>query len=248
MITKPKNGPSSAKVKAKSASKTTLKRMTADEAATRHRAFRDQVMAAGLAHVPFDGWSRKAFVNGAKDLGQGTEAVRRAFPGGLRDAADHFADWSDRRMLDALAKLDLDAMRVRDRVMVGVKVRLELNTVHREAIRRLLSFLALPIHARLAVRMTWRTCDHIWHAAGDRAADFNHYTKRALLAPVYTSTILYWLADTSDGFEDTWGYLDRRITDVLKIPMYKAKAQQVIGRLPSPLDVLRRLRKVARPV
>jgi len=113
--------------------------------------------------------------------------------------------------------------------------------------RRLLSFLALPPNAPLAARMTWRTCDHIWHAAGDRAADFNHYTKRGLLAPVYTSTILYWLSDTSDGFADTWGYLDRRLADVLKIPMYKAKAQQALGRLPSPLGLLKRLKAATRP-
>ncbi|MEQ9361835.1 MAG: COQ9 family protein, partial [Rhodospirillales bacterium] len=90
-------------------------------------------------------------------------------------------------------------------------------------------------------------CDHIWHAAGDRAADINPYTKRGLLAPVYTSTILYWLSDSSVGFAETWGYLDRRLADVLKIPMYKAKAEQALGRLPSPLGLLKRLKAAARP-
>ncbi|MEK9672873.1 MAG: COQ9 family protein [Rhodospirillaceae bacterium] len=226
----------------------TSNRMTADEAARRHQAVRDQVLEAGLAHVPFDGWTRKAFEAGAKDLGQGPEAVLRAFPGGMTDAADHFAVWSDQRMLLELSKRGLDNMRIRDRVMTGVQVRLELNAPYREAIRRLLSFLTLPVHAPLAARMTWRTCDHIWHAAGDRAADFNHYTKRGLLAPVYTSTVLYWLTDTSDDFVDTWGYLDRRLTDVLKIPMVKAKAQQALGRLPSPLGILKRLRQGPRMV
>jgi ubiquinone biosynthesis protein COQ9 len=148
-------------------------------------------------------------------------------------------------MLMELAEMDLDAMKVRERVAAGVRIRLEMNAPYREAIRRLLSFLALPVNAPLAGRMTWRTCDHIWHAAGYRAADFNHYTKRGLLAPVYTSTILYWMSDTSDGFEDTWGYLDRRLSDVLKIPMIKAKAEQALERLPTPLGILKRLKKAA---
>ena len=223
------------------------KRMTADAARARHRDLRDRLIAAALDHVPFDGWSRKSLEMGARDIGLGPADVLRAFPGGLADAADHFADWSDRRMLAELAKIDLDAMKVRERVAAGVRLRLEMNAPYREAIRRLLSFLAMPQNGPLAARMTWRTCDHIWHAAGDRAADFNHYTKRALLAPVYTSTILYWLSDSSDGFADTWGYLDRRISDVLKIPMYKARAQQALGRLPSPLGLLKRLRAAARP-
>jgi len=222
-------------------------RMTADEARARHTALRDRLIAAALDHVPFDGWSRKALERGAGDLGLGPADVLRAFPGGPADAADHFADWSDRRMLAELAKVDLDALKVRERVALGVRLRLEMNGPYREAMRRLLSFLALPPNAPLAARMTWRTCDHIWHAAGDRAADFNHYTKRGLLAPVYTSTIMYWLSDTSDGFADTWGYLDRRLADVLKIPMYKAKAQQALGRLPSPLGLLKRLKAATRP-
>lgn len=222
-------------------------RMTADEARARHTALRDRLIAAALDHVPFDGWSRKALERGAGDLGLDPADVLRAFPGGPADAADHFADWSDRRMLAELAKVDLDALKVRERVALGVRLRLEMNGPYREAMRRLLSFLALPPNAPLAARMTWRTCDHIWHAAGDRAADFNHYTKRGLLAPVYTSTIMYWLSDTSDGFADTWGYLDRRLADVLKIPMYKAKAQQALGRLPSPLGLLKRLKAATRP-
>ncbi|MEP2813752.1 MAG: COQ9 family protein [Alphaproteobacteria bacterium] len=217
-------------------------RMTADEARTRHMALRDRLIAAALDHGPFDGWSRKALERGAGDLDLGPADVLRAFPGGMADAADHFADWSDRRMLSELAKVDLDALKVRERVALGVRLRLEMNAPYREAMRRLLSFLAMPQNAPLAARMTWRTCDHIWHAAGDRAADFNHYTKRGLLAPVYTSTILYWLSDSSDGFADTWGYLDRRLADVLKIPMYKAKAEQALGRLPSPLGFLKRLK------
>ena len=39
---------------------------------------------------------------------------------------------------------------------------------------------------------TARTVDAIWHAAGDRSADFSWYTKRAILAAVYTATVLYW--------------------------------------------------------
>lgn len=223
------------------------KRMTADDARARHRDLRDRLIAAALENVAFDGWSRKALEQGAKDVGLKQADVLRAFPGGMADAADHFADWSDRRMLAELAKVDLDALKVRERVALGVRLRLEMNAPYREAMRRLLSFLALPQNAPLALRMTWRTCDHIWYAAGDRAADFNHYTKRGLLAPVYTSTILYWLSDSSEGFADTWGYLDRRLADVLKIPMYKAKAQQAQGRLPSPLGMLKRLKAATRP-
>jgi len=180
---------------------------------------RDRLIEAMLAHVPFDGWTWKAMEAGAADAGLDALAARRAFTGGLAEAADHFALWSDRRMLAELAKQDLDAMRIRDRIHACVKTRLVMNAPHKEAMRRLVSFLALPGNAGLAAKMTWRTCSEMWYAAGDTSTDWNHYSKRGLLASVYSSTILYWLADEGDGegdYPETWGFLERRIDDVLK--------------------------------
>lgn len=59
--------------------------------------------------------------------------------------------------------------------------------------------------------------DGIWRAAGDTSTDYNWYTKRALLAGVYTSTELYMLTDCSPEFADTDAALERRITEVLTI-------------------------------
>jgi ubiquinone biosynthesis protein COQ9 len=57
---------------------------------------------------------------------------------------------------------------------------------------------------------------------GDTSDDANWYTKRAILAGVYSATTLYWLGDTSDGFEDTWSFLDRRIEGVMQFESLKA--------------------------
>lgn len=193
-------------------------------------AVRDQILAPTLSHVPFDGWTRAALRRGVADAGFGPDMGPRAFPGGMMDLLAHFSDFADRRMLDALDALDLDSMRVRDRVAAGVRLRLEALAPHREAVRRGLSFLALPMHAPLALRLTYNTVNAIWVAAGDRSADFNFYTKRGLLAPVYATTVLYWLNDTSDGFADTWDYLDRRLGDVLKIPALKTRLKDALDR------------------
>ena len=89
-------------------------------------------------------------------------------------------------------------MRLHQRVRAVIALRLEQNRPHKEAIRRALALLALPGHVRLAAACTARTVDAIWHAAGDRSADFSWYTKRAILAAVYGATLLYWLRDSSD--------------------------------------------------
>lgn len=42
----------------------------------------------------------------------------------------------------------------------------------------------------------------------------NWYSKRALLAGVYTTTELYMTQDDSEDFVETWRFLDRRLNDV----------------------------------
>jgi ubiquinone biosynthesis protein COQ9 len=59
--------------------------------------------------------------------------------------------------------------------------------------------------------------DAIWHAAGDTSTDYNFYTKRMLLAGVYSATLLFWLNDESEDFAATWAFLDRRIGEVVRI-------------------------------
>ena len=179
---------------------------------------RDEILEAGLRHVAFDGWSNKAFAAGAKDAGEGAAGLARAFPGGAKDAARHFGVLADRRMTAALGRLlRRKPLRTHERVAAAVRARLRILAPHRQAVRRLLAFLALPLNASLAGKLLWSAADAVWRAAGDTSTDFNYYTKRGLLAGVYGSTLLFWLADESGDFAATDAFLDRRIADVMKI-------------------------------
>jgi len=193
---------------------------------------RDRIIVATLPHVPFDGWSRRALAAGVAEAGLTPDWSRRAFPRGVMEAVDHFAEYTDRRMLAVLGRSDLGALRVRERIAAAVRVRLELNAPHREAIRRLLSYLALPHNAGAAMGFSYRTVDAIWRAAGDEATDFNFYTKRGLLAAVYGSTVLFWLADCSEDQAFTWTFLERRIADVMAVPQLQARLKGILGSLP----------------
>ena len=79
--------------------------------------------------------------------------------------------------------------------------------------------------------MTSRSVDAIWHAAGDRSADFSWYTKRAILAAVWTSTLLYWLRDTSEDDAATLAFLDRRLAGVGRIGSVRRRAEAALSRL-----------------
>lgn len=69
----------------------------------------------------------------------------------------------------------------------------------------------------MTIQQLAQITDDVWHAAGDKSTDYNWYTKRGLLAGVYTATELYMLTDYSPEFADTWDVLDRRLQDVMTI-------------------------------
>lgn len=193
---------------------------------------RDAAIAAVLPHVPQLGWTRAALRAAMRDLGRPPEDADMLFPGGVADLLDAFADWSDRRMEAEAANLDL-ALRLPERVRALILLRLAQKRAHKEAVRRAVALLALPRHAGLAARVLARTVDAIWHAAGDRAADFSWYTKRATLAGIYSATLLFWLADDSDDDAATVAFLDRRLAAVAGIGRLRRRVAEWIRR-PQP--------------
>jgi ubiquinone biosynthesis protein COQ9 len=202
---------------------------------------REALLKATLPHVPFDGWTRTALVAGARDAGIEQVLADNAFPGGMAELLAFYHGHADLEMVRALeARPDLAALKTREKVALAIRLRLEAEAGHREAIRQALSFLALPTNAPLGAKCLYRTVDAIWYAAGDKATDFSFYTKRALLAGVYGATVLYWLNDKSDGFGETWTFLDRRIADVMKIYELRARFDRLAEQLPDPFRLFRR--------
>ena len=188
---------------------------------------RDAAVEAMLPNVPFDGWTMKALRAGLAGAAMPADEAELLFPGGAADMIEVFCDLADRRM----AAEGLNETGVSARVRALIALRLRRNRPHKEAIRRALAVLALPGNGRVAARITARTVDAIWYAAGDRSVDFGWYTKRAILTAVYGATLLFWLRDSSEDDADTLAFLDRRLRDVGRIGKARGRMEGMLGRL-----------------
>lgn len=184
----------------------------------------ERLLDAAAEHVPFDGWSEAAFRAAIADTGADAAQARVLYPRGGADMALAWHRRGDARMLASLAEHDLPALRMRERVALAVRLRLQGED--REIVRRGASLFALPQHAGEGARLIWNTADAIWSALGDTSEDGNWYTKRAILSGVYSSTVLYWLGDHSPGDADTWAFLERRINEVMQFEKAKAQVQK----------------------
>lgn len=198
---------------------------------------RRRLLAGMLRHAPFDGWSDRALQAAARDEEIAPEMAALAFQGGPSDIADFLTQEADRQMVEAVAAALTEAtdsqirLKIREKVALTVRTRLEQHAGHREALRALASFMALPGHAGLASRSLWRTVDAMWRAIGDTSTDFSYYSKRTLLAGIYASTVLVWLDDHSEGFADSFAFLDRRIDGAMAIERGKARLKRLASDL-----------------
>jgi len=206
---------------------------------------REDILQAALRNVAFDGWSERALHQGARDVGATQEAAARAFPRGVVDLVDAFSEWADRAMIEALASRDVTGLRTREKVALAIRLRLEALQPHREAVRRLNSYFAVPLNGLQAARLVARTVDAIWYAAGDTATDWNFYTKRTLLAAVYAATQLYWFEDRSPGSPETRAFLARRLQDVMALPRASTRLRELADHLPNPFRFFTAMRRLS---
>lgn len=183
------------------------------------------LLEAALPHVPFDGWSEATFRAAIADSGLSPGLGRAICPRGAVDLAVAQHKAGDAKMTDTLRADPMEGLRFRDKVARAVRLRIE-AAGDREVVRRGSTLFALPHHAPEGARLIWGTADAIWNALGDTSDDLNWYSKRASLAGVYGSTLLYWLGDDSVDQRATWEFLDRRIGDVMQIETVKGRMRQ----------------------
>ena len=191
-----------------------------------------------LLRVEALGWSDALLVQAGQAADIDAAMIRLAFPGGAKDVLQYASQEQDLALIRLLQNTNLQDMKIRERITFAVRTRIENMSDHKASVGRTLAFLSLPQNASLGAKLLYGTLDSIWHGIGDMSTDFNFYTKRATLAGVYSSTLLFWLSDESEDCTETWAFLDRRIADVMQFEKLKGQVRKAAANLPSFEQVL----------
>ena len=208
---------------------------------------KDAILSASLRHVPFDGFTDSVLQRAADEVGIPRAELPRLFPYGPLSLVEAFSESADAEMVRKLGKHKLASMKIRERIALAVKTRIAVLQPHKEAARRAAAFLTLPPNASTGAKLLYRTVDAIWRATGDTSTDFNFYTKRAILAGVYSATLLRWFSDTSPHEKETEEFLRHRIDDVMKFEKFKAQIREKMSALPSLSEIFNRGDRGAAP-
>lgn len=191
-----------------------------------------QILHAALPHIVFDGWTDAVLTRAAADIGLSEFECKRVFPNGVADALAMWSEAADAQMIAAFEQETAEKkLKIREKIALLCMLRFRQHASNREAVRRAVAWYNLPWNSPHGLRALYKTVDAMWHAAGDTATDWNFYTKRALLAKVYGSSLYVWLNDTSEDLTETEAFLKRRIDNVMQIEKAKAKAKESLNKL-----------------
>ncbi len=166
------------------------------------------------------------------------EILHLCFPRGVIDLVVYFVQQGTQQMTQELESIDLSDMKIRQRIHTSVKKRLEIDLPYKKLSKRAFSILALPMHAIDALKLLYQTSDEIWKSIKDTSLDGNFYSKRIILAGLYTSVRLVWLEDNSEGQQDSWIFLDKQIEHVMQFEQKKYKLKTWSENLPNPIAIL----------
>lgn len=201
------------------------------------------------ASAVFDGWNETALEAAVEMVGADIDVAKLAFPSGRNQAMDMIDAWIanvDQQMEEEWPQERLAELKIRERIRTLVAFRLEAVEHIDEAVRRAMSVMAMPHNAPRSLKLGWRSADIMWRLAGDTATDYNHYTKRTILAGIYSATLAVFVNDESEGKAKSYEFLDRRIDGVMKFEKAKAQFLNRDVELPSLTRFLGRLRYPSR--
>ena len=184
---------------------------------------KDKFLSKFLKLSSNKGWNMLVFEETQKKLKYNSSLVEELFPRKLDDLILFFNYVTNDKLSRTYKKKRLNKKSIRVSVLNAVKIRFELLNTNKDSIKKSLFFLSNPSKQILSGKLIYKTVDHVWRLIGDKSTDYNFYTKRAILASIYSAAIMIWINDKSYNLDKTFSFLDKSIMNMNIISVLKEK-------------------------
>ena len=195
-----------------------------------------------LNHVPELGWTWDALYRAAlspkKTKNPTEEELQTLFDEKISNIIGTFNEQLDDDMYEIFNAKDNKNLGVTETIRALVLCRLKASQNYKSIVRTSLFFMAQPRNAYDALTQVMKTSGKIWELAGDSSSGRTFYSKRLILAGVYSSTLAYWLADETRSVDESEDFLDRRLENVKNIGKISKQSIQVFERTKQELHSL----------
>ena len=166
--------------------------------------------------------------------------IKILFSEGYLSLLKFYLNELDTQMTSNAKKINLIRMKTPERIKQIILLRLKNNQNEKKIIRRTYFALLYPYHSKVALKSLYKTVDQIWFIAGDKSVDFNFYSKRFILAAIYSSVVLYWIKN--QDIRKTTKFLDKQLRKVSKITQTKNNFKNTFNFLPQIFNAVKSFR------
>ena len=184
---------------------------------------KDKFLSKFLKLSSNKGWNMLVFEETQKKLKYNSSLVEELFPRKLDDLILFFNYVTNDKLSRTYKKKRFNKKSIRVSVLNAVKIRFELLNTNKDSIKKSLFFLSNPSKQILSGKLIYKTVDYVWKLIDDKSTDYNFYTKRVILASIYSAAIMIWINDKSDNLDKTFSFLDKSIMNMNIISVLKEK-------------------------
>jgi ubiquinone biosynthesis protein COQ9 len=186
----------------------------------------DQILKISLENInKFNGWNQE-LLDYANAQAKKTSSIKEFIPiSSVKELVTYFLSDNDHKMLTELKKRKTEELPIREKIKQALLIRFKLHD--KEIIKYSCKFLIHPNNADLSFSALANSCDVIWRFAGDKSTDFNFYSKRLLLAGIYSSSIVFYLSKDDIRNDQLEEFIANRIENVMSINKLKTKIKDL---------------------
>ena len=203
-----------------------------------------KILKKAKRHIPFDGWNEKIFLTLAKELEISASEINFLFPKNYKDLLDLYLEEKENQMIKGVKKLNFSNLRTQEKLSQIIMLRIKKNSSEKELVRKTFFYLSLPQNCILGISSIFRTVDNIWYLTGDKTSDFNYYTKRIILAGIYSSVLLFWLNRGNKSLKETEDFLIKKIKKTSIVKKIKNSFIEVLKDTPNMTNLTEKFRKL----
>ena len=193
---------------------------------------RKQIFNDVKNYVEVNGWNKEIFLN-LKNSNFDYNEIISLFPNGYLSTIQMYLDDINSKMVLESKKLNLIQLRLHERVRELCILRLNIMQKEKKFAIKTFNHLCLPQNYKFSSKNLYKTVDQIWFLSGDSSTDFNFYTKRIILAGIYTSTMIHFV--NNKNIDKTIDFLNNQLKRVKYIPKFKNRIKDIVNIFPQIL-------------
>ena len=179
-------------------------------------------------HIIRDGWSKNIFNKISKNKLKKTDLIF-LFPNGYMDLLILALNEINTNLENKIKKINIINFPLSKRIKKILLFRLEILNKDKIFYKKTFNHLLLPANSKLLKKCLYNSVDKMWYLAGDNSTDFSFYTKRIILAFIYTSAIFTL---NNYGLERAEENIDKNLQKIAKIPKIKERFSFIKDNLP----------------